>query len=307
MTTVPRGRTRGERQLQTRGAAAGFHHDVVVPSGESRGKERGDAPGPGQGQVLRVVPRQVDFGAAQGQDPGDLQSQGTVAHHQDPGRGRHRRGFQDPEGCGQGFGKDRKDIGDCRVHGMEVGCRAGSGTGQRRRRRPEPQHPALPAVPGQAPAAEVAGPAANGDLPCHPLPQPGGVLRPSHLAHELMAHDPRKAVIALQDLQVGAADAGQMDAHQNLAGAWFGPGQLFDRRLSVKKKRQHKSYQPLSSQRAAKPRLVKHHPVARPGYEKFKVQGSKFKIFRRVRLTHHELMVTAGGDVPLYEPFMSSP
>ena len=75
----------------------------------------------------------------------------------------------------------------------------------------EPQHPALPAVSGQAPAAEVAGPAANGDLPCHPLPQPGGVLRPSHLAHELVAHDPLKAVIAPEDLEVGPADAGQVD------------------------------------------------------------------------------------------------
>ena len=70
--------------------------------------------GPGQGQVLKVVPGQVDIGAAQSQDPGNLQSQGTVPYHQDPGGGGHRGSFQDPESRGQGFGEDRKDVGDFR-------------------------------------------------------------------------------------------------------------------------------------------------------------------------------------------------
>ena len=202
------------------------------------------------------MPRQVDFGPAQGQDPGDLQSQGTVAYHQDPGRGRHRRGFQDPEGRGQGFGEDRKNIGDSRVHGMEVGRGQPEVCGKGAVVVLEPQHLALPAMSGQAPAAEVAGPAANGDLACHPLPQPGGVLGAGHLAHELVAHDPLKAVIALQNLQVGAADAGQMDAHQNLALAGCGPGQFFDRRLSVKIEGKHKSYQFSAVSFRPRPRLV---------------------------------------------------
>ena len=121
----------------------------------------------------------------------------------------------------------------------------------------EPQHLPLPAVSGQAPAAEVAVPAANGDLASHPLPQPGGVLRTGHLAHELVAHDPFKAVITLQNLQVGAADAGQMDAHQDLTFAGFGPGQLFDRRLSVKIEGKHRSYQPSAVGFQPRPRMVK--------------------------------------------------
>ena len=68
---------------------------------------------------------------------------------------------------------------------------------------------------------------------------------------------PCKAVVALQDLQVGAADAGQMDADENLAGAGFGPGHLFDRRLSVKIESKHKSYQLSAVSFQPRPRLVK--------------------------------------------------
>ena len=257
MTTVPRGRTRARARVQTGGAAAGFHHDVVVSGGEIGGQESGDPPGPGQGQVLGVVPRQVDVGAAQGQDPGNLQSQGTVAHHQDPGRGGHRRGFEDPEGRGQGFGEDRKDVGDFRGHGVEVGRGQGEVGGKGAVVVLEPQDPALPAVPGQAPAAEVAGPATAGDFPHHPLAQPGGSLGAGHLAHELVAHDALKAVVALEDLQVGAADAGQMDPDENLAVAGCGPGHFLELGLSVKRESKHKSCQQSAVSFQPRPRLAK--------------------------------------------------
>jgi len=126
---------------------------------------------------------------------------------------------------------------------MEVGRGQGQVLGKGAVAVLEPQHPPLPAVPGQAPAAEVADPAADIDLPGHPLPQPKGVLRLRHFTHELVAHDPLKTVIAPEDLQVSAADAGQMDLYENLAGAGFGPGNFFERRLSVKIEGTHKSYQ----------------------------------------------------------------
>ena len=72
----------------------------------------------------------------------------------------------------------------------------------------ESQDPALPAVPGQAPATEVAGPAAAGDFSHHALAQPGGSFGADHPAHEFVAHDALKAMVTLEDLQVGAADAG---------------------------------------------------------------------------------------------------
>ena len=86
------------------------------------------------------------------------------------------------------------------------------------------QNPAVLAVAGQAPAAADAGPAGEIDLPHYPLPQQGGIGRPDHLAHELVARDALKIVVPPQYLQVGAADAGQMDPHQDFAGAGFGPG-----------------------------------------------------------------------------------
>ena len=118
----------------------------------------------------------------------------------------------------------------------------------------EPQHPALPAVSGQAPAAEVAGPATDGDLPQPPAAPARGILRPSHLAHEFVAHDSLKAVVAPEDLEVGPADAGQMDPYEYLAGAGFGPGQLFEPRLSVKIEREHKSYPVFSQVSSCSPR-----------------------------------------------------
>jgi hypothetical protein len=59
-------------------------------------------------------------------------------------------------------------------------------------------------------------------------------------------------VVAPEDLEVGTADAGQMDAYENLAGAGFGPGYFLNCRLSVKVEGKHKSNQP-----SAKTRLVK--------------------------------------------------
>jgi ferredoxin-NADP reductase len=57
-------------------------------------------------------------------------------------------------------------------------------------------------------------------------------------------------VVAPENLEVSPADAGQVDPYENLAGAWFGPGQFFDCRLSVKKESKHRSYQ-LSAKNAA--------------------------------------------------------
>ena len=107
----------------------------------------------------------------------------------------------------------------------------------------ESQDPALTAVPGQAPATEVAGPAAAGDFSDHGAGQPGGSLGAGHPAHEFVAHDAFKAVVALEDLQVGAADAGQVDPDENFAVAGYGPGHFLEPGLSVKNECTHKSCQ----------------------------------------------------------------
>jgi hypothetical protein len=103
----------------------------------------------------------------------------------------------------------------------------------------EPQHPPLAAVPGQTPAAPVARPTADVNLPHHPLPPPGGILGAGYLSQEFVAHDPPKVMIAPEDLQVGAADAGQTHPDENLTGAGFGPGDFPKGWLSVKVEGKH--------------------------------------------------------------------
>ena len=97
----------------------------------------------------------------------------------------------------------------------------------------DPQNPAFPAVAGEPLPAEVAVPAADIDLPHHPLTQPGRVVGAGHHPHELVAHDAAETVVAFEDLQVGAADPGQRHPDQDLAGAGFGGGQFFQFRGAV--------------------------------------------------------------------------
>jgi hypothetical protein len=72
-----------------------------------------------------------------------------------------------------------------------------------------------------------------------------------------VAHDARKAMVALQDLKVGAADAGQMHPDENFAGGGFGPGHFLDYRLSVKVESKHNRDQLSAVSFQPKIRLIK--------------------------------------------------
>ena len=89
------------------------------------------------------------------------------------------------------------------------------------------QNPALLAVAGEAPAAAGAGSTGDIDLSHHPLPEVGGVRRPHHLPHKLVARDAAEIVVPPQYFQVGAADPRQADPHQGFAGAGLRPGEVF--------------------------------------------------------------------------------
>jgi hypothetical protein len=107
---------------------------------------------------------------------------------------------------------------------MEVLFRQGEVCGEGAVFAQQTQNPALPAMPGETPAAAGAGAAGDIDFSHHPQPQKGGVGRPRHFAHKLMAWDAPEVVISPQDLQVGAADPGQADPHQGLPGPGLGRG-----------------------------------------------------------------------------------
>ena len=70
-----------------------------------------------------------------------------------------------------------------------------------------------------------------------------------------MAHDALKAVVAPEDLQVGAADAGQMDPDKNLAAAGYGPGHFLEPGLFVKRESKHKSCQQRAVSGELKPQM----------------------------------------------------
>ena len=182
---------------------------MIIPGGQVRFQKGRHAIGAGQGQVLGVMARQTDLGAAQGQDPGGLQAQRAVPHHQEALIRGKVDGFRDPQGRGQGFGEDRGHVRDLRGHQVQVGRGQGQVGGEGAVMVFEPQNPTLPAVAGQALPAEVAGAAADIDLSHHPLAQPGGVVGSGHHPDEFVAHDAAEAVVTFEDLPVGAADPGQ--------------------------------------------------------------------------------------------------
>ena len=116
------------------------------------------------------------------------------------------------------LGEDRQLVGQLFRHGVQVRDGQEEGLGEDPRPVDDAEHRATLAVAGAVGAASRALAADGVDLAHHaaadPLGRSGRLLHP---AHELVARDAGVGVVALDQLEVGAADAGQQHPDARLA------------------------------------------------------------------------------------------
>jgi len=120
------------------------------------------------------------------------------------------------EGGGERLGEDGHPVRDGIRDAMEVRLRNDEEVGERPVGLDDPSHPAGGTVapePGGAPGAGAAG---EIDLADHALAGEGRILGGHHVAHPLVPGGTPEAQVPAGDLQVGAANAGEVDADERL-------------------------------------------------------------------------------------------
>src|SRR5438132_5587944 len=127
-----------------------------------------------------------------------------------------------PPGGGGGrerLGEHRLAIGDRLRHRMEVRRRDRDQLRERTVRTQDAEHPAPRAMAAEPCAAALADAAPEIDLADDPPADQRRIIGREHVPDPLVARRTAETEVATRDLEVGAADAGQVDADERLARA----------------------------------------------------------------------------------------
>ncbi len=221
ITTVPRGRTISSARVSPCGRPVTSTTMSNRRAARNRlaGRRGGEPELARDGELGFVPPEHGHVGAGAADDLRDEQSHPAVAEDGDAAAGSHRHLLEDAARRRHRLDEHRRRIVEAVRHFVKVDGRERDELGERAAMVADAHHRAVGAVFLDAGRAPFAAAAADVDLADDPLADPRGIRRGRRLhdADELMAGDAGEAGVALEDLQVGAADARHADADQALA------------------------------------------------------------------------------------------
>jgi hypothetical protein len=164
-----------------------------------------------------MVAGKFDLRACSCQHLGAEESKFSVAKDDRAIPGRHGNLLQNLECSGEGLDKNSGFVGDAIGNHVQVALRQSHVLGKGAVPSNETEDSPAFAVTGESGTAAGALPAADVDLSADPPADESPVRRVHDFADELVAEDSLESLVAMDDLQVSVADAGQAKTDKRFA------------------------------------------------------------------------------------------